>query len=63
MCIYTKRPKHENVIRLYCRNLGSKNAEETLTGKVLYNWLEAVYLKQVVPPGLLVPCFKILHSL
>ena len=27
----------------------------------MYNWLEAVYLKQVVPPGLLVPCFKILH--
>ena len=37
MCIYTKCPNHENVISLCCRNLGSKNAEETLTRQC--SWL------------------------
>ena len=36
MCIYTKCPNHENVISLCCRNLGSKNAEETLTRQCLW---------------------------
>ena len=30
--------------------------------RFVYNWLEAVYLKQVVHPELLVPRFKILYS-
>ena len=36
MCIYTKCPNHENVISLCCRNLGSKNAKETLTRQCLW---------------------------
>ena len=36
MCIYTKCPNHENKISLCCRNLGSKNAEETLTRQCLW---------------------------
>ena len=36
MCIYTKCPNHENVISLCCRNLGSKNAEETLARQCLW---------------------------
>ena len=62
MCIYTKKPEHENVIRLFRRNLGSKRSKNSNWTRFVYNWFEAVYFKQVVHPELLVPRFKIIHS-
>ena len=51
-------PKTRKCYSIVLPKFKFKNAEETLTGKVLYNWLEAVYLKQVVPPIYMFPASK-----